>query len=334
MAQKLNRALGDQERGTPLPPEQLTVEAFLTDWLASSAKGRLAESTYHGYETIVKSHIVPTIGKVRLAKLTPAQLQRLYRDKLDAGLAPVTVVRIHKVLSSALSEAERHGRVSRNVAKLVQAPRIESSKALAFSVDQAKAFMEQVAGDRMYAAYMVALAAGLRRGELLALEWEDVDLVNSSLAVRHSLMKVAGGWRSSDPKTRGSRRVVKLPAFAVEALKAHRTAQLEERLASPVWEDPNLVFTTSIGTLVDGRNFLRQFKAHAKAAGMPATFTIHSLRHSAATLMLALGVQPKVVQEMLGHSRIAVTMDLYSHVLPHLQDEAAAKMGALLASAN
>lgn len=273
---------------------------------------------------------MPALATVPLARLTPAQLQRLYRDKLASGVAPTTVLHIHKVLSRALAQALREDLVSRNVATLVDPPRVGAANVRAFSIEQARRFVAGVSGSRLEAAFLVALGAGLRRGELLALSWDDVRLEDGHLAVRRSLMKVPGGWQLAEPKNAASRRVVKLPEFAVDALRRHRTRQLEERLAAPVWEDSTLVFTTTVGTPIDGRNFLREFKEIAARAGMPATFTVHSLRHSAATLMLALGVQPKVVQEALGHSRIAVTMDLYSHVLPHLQEEAAAKMDRLL----
>lgn len=183
------------------------------------------------------------------------------------------------------------------------------------------------------ALYLVALAAGLRRGEVLALRWDDINFDTGSLAVRQSLSKVVGGWAFTEPKTAASRRVVKLPAFAVEALRVHRTRQLAARLASPIWADPALVFTTEIGTFLDGNNILKCFKGHVARAGMdPASFTFHGLRHSAATLMLALGVPAKVVAEALGHSRVGITLDTYTHVLPHLQEEAAARMDGLLAA--
>ena len=165
-----------------------------------------------------------------------------------------------------------------------------------------------------------------------ALRWDDLDLEAGTLAVRHGMVKVPGGWQRAEPKTASSRRVVRLPAVAVEALRRHRTGQREDRLrAGPHWQDSGLVFTTSSGTVIDGQNLLRAFRGHLKRAGLPP-IRFHDLRHSAATLMLALGVQAKVVAEMLGHSTVGVTLDTYSHVLPTLQEEAAAKMDALLVS--
>ena len=330
VADKIATAVDLLRRGVMPPNERLTVGEYLVRWLSDAVRSSVKESTYHVYAKDVRLHIMPTLATVPMARLTPAQLQRLYRDKLASGLAPTTVLHIHKVLSRALAQALREDLVARNVATLVDPPRVGATNVRAFSIEQARRFVAEVSGSRLEAAFLVALGAGLRRGELLALSWDDVRLEDGHLAVRRSLMKVPGGWQLAEPKNAASRRVVKLPEFAVDALRRHRTRQLEERLAAPVWEDSTLVFTTTIGTPIDGRNFLREFKETAARAGMPAAFTVHSLRHSAATLMLALGVQPKVVQEALGHSRIAVTMDLYSHVLPHLQEEAAAKMDRLL----
>lgn len=329
---KVATAVHHLRRGVTPPNEKLTVGAYLDRWLTDAVQPSVKESTFHLYAKDVRLHIRPALANVPLARLTPAHLQRLYRDKLASGLAPTTVLHIHKVLSRALAQALREDLVSRNVATLVDPPRVGTTNVRVFSVEQARQFVAEVSGSRLEAAFLVALGAGLRRGELLALTWDDIRIEEGHLAVRRSLMKVPGGWRIAEPKNASSRRVVKLPEFAIDALRRHRTRQVEERLAAPVWEDPNLVFATTVGTPIDGRNFLREFKEIADRAGMPAAFTVHSLRHSAATLMLALGVQPKVVQEALGHSRIAVTMDLYTHVLPHLQDEAAAKMDLLLAA--
>ena len=165
---------------------------------------------------------------------------------------------------------------------------------------------------------------------MLALSWDSIDLEGGTLAVKQTLSKVKGGWRLTEPKTRSGRRVVKLPQGVSQAFRQHHIQQMKERLsAGPEWSEAGLVFTTTRGTAIDGDNLRRAYQAHLRKAGLPVT-SFHSLRHSAATFMLALGVQPKVVAEMLGHSRISVTMDTYSHVLPHLQDEAAEKMDGLL----
>lgn len=332
-AVKLRAATRLREDGVVLPDQRLTVAGYLDRWLRESVAPTLKESAYIAYERVVRVHLVPAFGTKPLAKLDPLDLQKLYREKLASGLAPSSVLYIHRVLHRALGQAERWRVVPRSVAALVDPPRVPRTRVAAFTVEEARAFLSAVRGDKREALYIVALAGGLRRGELLALRWEDVSVDAGTLAVSRSLSKVRGGWAVAEPKTASSRRVVKLPAFAVDALRAHRARQLEERLAAIVWIDPGLVFTSEVGTLLDGRNVLRLFKLKVAAAGMdPTAFTFHSLRHSAATLMLALGIHAKVVAETLGHSRIAVTMDVYSHVLPTLQDEAARKMDGLLAA--
>lgn len=332
-AAKLKAAVRLRDEGVAQPNDRLSVAAFLARWLRDAAEPTLKPSAFLQYERVVRVHLVPAFGSKPLAKLSPLDLQRLYREKLAVGMAPASVLYIHRIVHRALGQAERWRLVPRSVADMVDPPRVARSQVGAFTVEQARAFIDAVEGDRLEALYLVALAAGLRRGEVLALRWEDINLDAGSLAVRRSLSKVKGGWAVAEPKTASSRRVVKLPAFAVEALRVHRTRQREERVGAMIWADPGLVFTTEVGTTLDGRNVLRTFKTHVARAGMdPGAFTFHSLRHSAATLMLALGVPAKVVAEALGHSRVGITLDVYSHVLPHLQEEAAARMDALLAA--
>lgn len=329
---KLKEATRLVDDGYSVPDGKLTVTAFLDRWLTDAVAPNVKESALIQYRRVVRVHIEPTLGPRRLATLDPLDVAQLYREKLDKGLAPATVLYLHRILHRALGQAMRWKLTHHNVAAMVDAPRLPRSTVRAFTVEQARAFMSAVKGDRLESLYLVALAAGLRRGEVLALRWPDVNFDTGSLAVQRSLSKVEGGWAFTEPKTASSRRVVKLPAFAVEALREHRERQIEERIKAHVWADPALVFSTVIGTVIDGRNLLRLFKGHVKAAGMePESFTFHGLRHSAATLMLALGVHPKVVAEALGHSRVGITLDVYSSVLPHLQDEAAAKMDGLLA---
>jgi integrase len=331
VAEKLKEAMRQHDLGVDLTTEDLTVEAYLLRWLDDAARPTVKESTYMQYRRTVKNHIIPALGRSKLKKLTAMHLNGFYREKLETGLAPATVLYMHRVIHKALAQADRWALVVRNVADLVDPPRVAASTVAAFSLEQARAFLVAVRGDRLEALYVVALSVGLRRGEVLALRWEDIDLTNATMSVRRTLTKVEGGWAFAEPKTPSSRRNVKLPAFVVNALDHHKDQQKKEREDALHWSDPGLVFCTEIGTVIDGRNLLAKFKGKLKAAGLkPDEFTFHGLRHSAATLMLALGVQPKVVQETLGHSRIAVTIDLYSHVLPHLQDEAAAKMDALL----
>lgn len=332
-ARRLTEALNAQQEGLPVASANTTLGAFLGQWLRDSVQPTVRESTFVGYEVQVRRHIVPHLGRITLAKLSPQHLQGYYRERLTSGLSPRTVQLQHRILYMAMSAAVRWSLVPRNVVELVDAPRVARKPVRAFSVEQAQQFLTQIADDRLAALYVLTLATGLRRGEALALGWDDFDFARGTIAVRHTLTKVAGGWQLTEPKTESSRRVIKLPAFAIEALRAHRVRQLEERLSlGEAWHDTGRIFVTIVGTYIDGTNLLRAFHRHLTQAGLPV-MPFHSLRHSAATLMLALGVQPKVVAEMLGHSRVGVTLDVYSHVLPHLQDEAAARMDGLLGAA-
>jgi integrase len=325
--------LAAQQAGLPVDtPERLTLGNFLTEWLETVVRPKVKASTFISYEVEVRRHLTPGLGTVKLSKLRPQQIQAYYQGRLSAGCSPQTVQYQHKILRSALKTAVRWGLVARNVGEQVDAPRVPRRPVRAFSIEEARQFVQAVVDDRLEALYVLTLTSGLRRGEVLALKWEDVDFEAGTLAVRRTFGKVKGGWELTEPKTPDSRRVVKPPALALESLKRQRARQLEQRLkAGAAWQDSGLIFTTTIGTAIDGDNLRKEFQKKLRDAGLePMPF--HSLRHSAATLMLALGVQPKVVSEMLGHSRISITMDTYSHVLPHMQDEAADRLNALLKS--
>lgn len=332
VARKVTDLLKRQDQGLPIQTtERLTVAKLLDRWLEAT-KPAVRHSTYSVYEVQVRRHLSPGLGRLQLAKLSPADVSGFLQDRLDAGLSPRSVQLMHRVLHMALGLAVRWELVARNVAALVDPPRVPRPELHTFSVEQATRFLESVRHDRLYGLYVLTLSCGLRRGEVLALRWDDLDLDRGTLAVRHTLAKAPGGWQLAEPKTAGSRRVVKLARVAVEALRDHRIIQLrEQHVAGSRWVEHRLVFPTTIGTPMDGDNLLKQFQSHLRRAELPV-MPFHALRHSAATLLLALGVQPKVVAEMLGHSRIGVTMDIYSHVLPHLQDEAASKMDRLLAT--
>ena len=196
--------------------------------------------------------------------------------------------------------------------------------------EQARAFLEAASGDRLEALYTVALAVGLRQGEALGLRWDDVDLEAGTLTVRHALQRVGGRLRLVEPKTRLSLRNIALPPMVVAALRAHRSRQLQERLwAGSRWQEHDYVFASTIGTPLDGTNVTHRLQAILLTAGLPRQ-RFHDLRHACASLLLALGVHPRVVMETLGHSQISLTMNTYGHVLPSLQRDAADRMDRLL----
>ncbi len=332
VAQKLTAALRDQQQGLPIVNERETVAAYLTRWLTDVAQPKLRPMTYRRYQELVKLHAIPVIGKRRLAQLSPQDVQALLTQKMAEGLAPATVLQLRAVLRKALGQALRWGLVGRNVAALVDPPRMQRAEIQPFTPEQARTFLPAVQGDRLEALYTVAVALGLRQGEALGLHWQDVDLEAGTLRVRVALQIIDKQPRFVEPKTVKSRRTIDLPPVTVAALRRHKARQLEERLrAGTAWQDWGLVFTTSIGTPLDGTNVRHYFARILKRAELPR-IRFHDLRHTCASLLLAQGVHPRMVMEILGHSQIGLTMNTYSHVMPTLRQEVAAQMEAILAS--
>jgi integrase len=238
---------------------------------------------------------------------------------------------VHALLHKALKQAVDDGLLPRNVTEAVKAPRQSRNELLALNPEQARAFLQTTRGDRLEALYVLAIHTGLRQSEFLGLKWQDVDLEDKRLSVRRILSAAKDGPTFTTPKNNKSRSV-RLTPRAAEALQAHRQHQLEERekLSKP-WRDHGLVFCSQVGTPLNRNNIhSRSFKPLVKRAGHPPTLRFHDLRHTFATLMLKGGEHPKVVQEMMGHATINITLDTYSHVLPDIQDKAADRLGALL----
>jgi integrase len=328
VAEKLTKAMADRDKGVCFDASIITLGEYLRVWLEDSVKDRVKLATYEGYARMVRTHISPMLGGVKLKNLTPPHLRRLYKEKLDSGLGTRSVQYIHTTLHKALKQAVDDGLILRNVADSVKPPQLKRTEMEPPSPKQAKALLEAAGGDRFEAMYVLAITAGLRQGELLGLKWEDVDLEGGKLQVRRTLYK--GNFTT--PKTAKSRRTVKLTVRAVEALKRHREAQLEESVPlRGLWQDQGLIFTTQVGTPVNRHNFYaRNFKLLLKKAGLLHTVRFHDLRHTCATLLLSKNVNPKVVSEMLGHANVTVTLDTYSHVLPHMQDGAVDAMDSSL----
>jgi integrase len=332
VAAKLTRAVADREQGLGFNADNVTLENFLKRWLSDSVRDSVRPITYEGYARQIRNHITPALGWLRLKALTSAHLRGLYREKLDSGLSPRTVQYIHVTLHKALKQAVNDGLVPRNVAEAVKAPQVRREEIKPLSPEQARTLLKAAREDRIEALYVLAVTAGLRQGELLGLKWEDVDLNRSVLQVRCTLAGTRGGSPVFGiPKTPKSRRGVRLTAGATEALRRHRTAQKEQRRKlGTLWQDHGLVFTTQIGTPLNRHNVTtRSFKPLLKQTGLPE-IRFHDLRHTCATLMLVGGIHPKVVQEMLGHANVTITLDTYSHLLPDMQDIAVEKLDELL----
>jgi len=330
---RLRDALQAEATGVAVPSERLTLAAFLDEWLADTVKPKLRPRTYTSYEGIVRVHLVPGLGHLPLARMTPQQVQRYLNARSADGLSPRTVAIIRAVLRQALGQAERWGMVTRNVAKLAEPPRVPRRPVQPLDPDQARRFLEVIAGDRLEALYLAALGVGLRQGELLGLSWADVDLGLGTIRVRQALQRVDSRLVLVEPKSATSHRLVSLPELVRLALKAHVARQHRDQLlAGQRWRDDprDLVFRSTIGTPLDGITVTRRFQRILRDAGLPRQ-RFHDLRHACASLLLAQGVAPRVVMEQLGHSQISLTLGTYSHVIPALGRAAAERMDDILA---
>jgi integrase len=328
--EKLTKAKADRNRGLVFDADNLTLGNYLERWIHDSVRNTVRQRTWERYEQIVRVHLKPALGRVKLKNITPTHARALYREKLDTGLAPRTVNYIHTTLSKALNDAVSDGLIPRNPTSGVKAPKPVKKEIHPLSPEQVKAFLEAARGDRFEGAYVVALHCGLREGEILGLKWSDVDLNAEILQVRRTLSEARAGQRFEPPKN-GKGRNVRLTPQAVKALRTHLGRQLEEiERSGDLYRDQGLVFPSRVGTPMNAKNLTaRSFKPLLKRAGLP-DIRFHDLRHTLATLMLQNGEHPKVVQEMLGHATIAITMDTYSHVLPNMQRSAVERLGELL----
>ena len=309
-----------------------TVQAWLDHWLDNIAANRVRPLTLEGYRSLVRLHLGPRLGKHRLDRIQPEHLEAAYKAMVDSGLSPATVLRAHRVLSRALKIAVQRGKIARNVATLVEPPTVKRPQtALPLTATEARRVLDAAEGERNAARWTVALAVGLRQSEALGLQWRDLDLEAGTLSVQRGLHRVKGrGLIYEEPKADRSRRTLALPAQLVEALKAQRKAQAEERLqAGSEWEEHGMVFARVNGHPIDKKADWKAWKALLIKANV-RTVRLHDGRHTAATLLLSAGVHPRVVMELLGHSQMRTTTDTYSHVMPALAQEAADTMGAAL----
>jgi integrase len=328
----LAKARGDRDDGLIFDAGDLTLQDFLERWLQDSVKGSVSHRTYHNYDSQIRNHLAPVLGRIKLKTLSPAHIQRLYRAKLDSGLSTASVRYQHAVLHRALNQATRWGLVPRNVCDVVDPPKVVNKEVIPLNFEQSRAFLEASAGDRYEALYTVALTCGLREGELLGLMKKDLDLSARALRVERQLLRMrdGSGYTFPEPK-HSSKRAIKLPERAANALEEHLDRQEHEvRRAGDLYRDQDLLFATDIGTPLDASNVVnRSFKPLLRDTGLP-NIRFHDLRHTCATLLLLQGVHPKFVQRLLGHKSINITLDLYSHWMPDMGDFTADAMDNIL----
>ncbi len=321
---RIRAILNDRDDGLPPPTRSPQTAKFLEQWL-TAVHASVRPSTYTSYEGIVRLHITPTIGRIALDKLTVDDVAGMIRKKqADRHLSSRSVRYVLLILRNALNKAVRWGLVARNVAALVDPPRVPHVDVRVLSPEETTRLLSAARGDQMESLVVLCVSTGARLGEALALKWADIDLDRRQMRIDKTLQRVPGhGQVIGEAKTRRSRRTIVLPIVAVESLRRRLADQRDQRRASGrEWPDDGFVFTSSTGHPIDQRNVLRSFRRILRRAKLPR-MRFHDLRHSCASLLLAQGVAPRVVMETLGHSRISVTLDTYTHVMPALQRDAA-----------
>ncbi|MFE7803824.1 tyrosine-type recombinase/integrase [Streptomyces sp. NPDC057430] len=350
---KLTERIATSNRGVPVPSAQGSVAAYLTYWLENVAVHHLRENTHTRYTACVDRYLVPGLGKKKLAKLTAKDV-RTWLNQLRttcqcctrgidarrdqprccaAGqccqklLSPLTLTYIHSVLKSALEHAVREEEIPRNVRTGTPRPR----RFEPLTAEEARQFLTPAQDHRLHALFELALHTGLRKGELLGLRWEDLDLDAGTAAVRRTLQRTAAGGLITLPtKTRASERRIALPTRCVQSLKLHHEQQQREcEAAGTTWQHDGHVFTTAQGRPIDPTNLTRTFIALLRKAGL-RRIRFHDLRHSTATLLLEQGVELVVIKELLGHAHIGVTATVYAHVRLRLQRDAIDILGRAL----
>lgn len=308
-----NEILHTIHKGTYIENDKLTYGDFLTGYLKNIAPLTVKPKTLKTYIYLIENHIRPCLGHLTLTSIRAAHIQELYAPKvLEEGLSPKTVKHIHSLIRSTLNIALDQDLIIKNPIRGVKPPRLKKKKLNTLSEREANRFLQEVSYHRWYCIYLLALTTGLRQGEILGLHWNNIDFKNKKLYIVEAAQSVNGTIQISDTKTDDSNRSITLSKVTINALKT-----LKEKDNSD-----GLVFKTSNGTPISARNLLRHFHKVLEE-GEFTKLRFHDLRHTAATLMLKNGVHPKIIQEMLGHSSINVTLNTYSHVIPDMQREAA-----------
>ena len=339
VADEIARIRHELATGTYIEPAECSLGEWLDRWMTQYKKGELKRSTYESYERLIRTHIKPSLGNIPLAKLQPHMLQGFYNEKLESGrlddkeggLSTRMVRYFHAIIRQALQQAVREGILPRNVADATSPPVIRNKQMRPLTEDELLKFFEVAKEDRLFPAFVLVATTGLRRGEVCGLKWDCVDLEEGVLITRRQLLILDDGLHlEEDTKSKRGRRRITLTDDAVRELKAHRARQAEEQLLlGKAYQKNNLVFCKADGTKIDPREFTKHFQRLLEEAELPRV-RLHDLRHTHASLLLARGVHPKVVQERLGHSSITMTLDLYSHMTPGLDEAAAATLNGLL----
>jgi len=329
----LNEALADTQRGNYSPPSRTTVREFLDEW-HEGARHELALTAWTNYGQIIRRNINPYLGSKRLTDLSPLDIKRWHGKLLTDGrqdgqpLAVASVKLAHRILRRALADAVRWNLIVSNPAAATRVPKGETKELTVWSAEEAKRFLDAIAEERLVGLWTLALHTGLRRGELAGLRWRDVDLDAGTLTVAQQRTTANYTVVITTPKAKSQRQLLLAPK-TVATLRGHLQRQRKERMAlGPDWTDSGYVFVDEAGVEIHPQRFTKLFDEVLKRTGAPK-IRLHDLRHTMASLALEAGVHPKVVQEQLGHSTIAVTLDTYSHVPQAVRRDSADKIAGL-----
>jgi len=334
VAEKLAKILRDHHLGLiPATKERMEFGSWLWTFLDLYKKPEIRPTTYELYAGILRLHLPEKLAHTPLEKLRSEDLQALYTSLGEKGYSR-TVQILHNLIHSALDQAVKLGYVPRNASEATTRPKGKKKEVQILTPQELKRFLEVAKKHRLFPAFYVLATTGLRRGELLGLKWQDIDWEHGTLTVQRNLVWVGREPALQEPKTKGSYRTIPLPESTLEVLKEWRKKWLEERVKlGPDWPETDLVFPSEVHTAMHPRNFLRAFKGLLQEAGLPMV-SLHALRHSYATLLLAEGENPRVVQEILGHSTVTTTLGIYSKVLPSLKQQAVKKVERILGRNN
>lgn len=307
---------------------------WVLDWMELYKKNNVRISTYEDYKYLIKSHILPVIGEVALGKLTTNEIQQVYNNMSSKKLSPGTIKRTHWLISSCLDKAVEIKLLVWNPAKATQRPKLTKPEFRFFTEDEMSKFLNylETQETKWQAAFLVVLGTGLRLGEVLALEWRDIDFDNSLMTIRQTLSYTkATGLILNEPKTASSKASIPIPSIVKDALKKHKKEQAAIKLkyGDKYNKEVDLVFATKTGTFIWQSVFQVKYNRIRNEAGV-TNVHLHGLRHTFATRMLEQGENLKVVQELLRHSDIKTTANVYSHVTPETKQKAAHKMDSLL----
>lgn len=337
--QAMTKALTAVEDRTFTRPTHVTVREFLRDEWLPGIRSTVRETTYASYESLCEQDIIPRLGSVQLQKLSAVAINALYAYLLDegrvhgaGGLSASSVRRVHATLHRACRDAVRWGRLAVSPVDAADPPRVsaEHREQSVWTAEQLHAFLESVRDDRLYALWRLLAMTGMRRGEVLGSRWADYDMEEGHVSIHRALVPVNGVAHITEPKTRRGNRTIALDPETLAALKAHAARQADEqREWGEAWTDTGYVFVRENGEPLDPHAVSKSFQDHLRAAALPR-IRLHDLRHTYATLALATGINPRIVSGRLGHSTVALTLDIYSHVLPQADQEAAERIAGLL----